>query len=381
MKKLFTILFFIAATLSAQAQAQTDYPHLDRILFVQSYDSPNASVLVDSAWDNFAFPTIDFQDQASTTKGSSIYRRLITDREQFIGDHCLMVAKKLYFNDNDNLQNITMVHYYLQNYNGISQKSGSPPEIEIDYSTQWIESNYKSGGDSMVMYEAHGVLCHELTHAYQFEPQGAGDYQQGTEFYAFIEGLADAIRYECGYVPLSNRQIGGNWLDGYQTTGFFLDWLTTKDTNFVRKFNRSATSINPWSWDKAIKSILGKQYTTQGFWNEYQNYLAHPNSIALNNPDNIVPKEHMLLQNYPNPFNPTTAIRYQLSAVSRVKLDVFDVLGREVAVLVDDTKEAGFYSATFHASQLASGTYFARITVQPLDGKPFAQVRKMLLTK
>ena len=80
--------------------------------------------------------------------------------------------------------------------------------------------------------------------------------------------------------------------------------------------------------------------------------------------------------NYPNPFNPTTAISYQLSTVSDVKLAVYDILGREVAVLVNERKGPGKYDVLFDASGLGSGVYFSRI----LAGSHSA-VMKMLLVR
>ena len=87
------------------------------------------------------------------------------------------------------------------------------------------------------------------------------------------------------------------------------------------------------------------------------------------------------LESYPNPFNPMTVLSYQLSAVSNVKLCIFDMLGREIAVLQDEMKEAGKYSATFNASKLASGIYFSRLTVKPNEGKPIVLTKKMMLMK
>jgi hypothetical protein len=110
------------------------------------------------------------------------------------------------------------------------------------------------------------------------------------------------------------------------------------------------------------------------------NTLKKEEDINLAN--QLAPTEIGMMKNYPNPFNPTTVISYQLSAVSNVKLTVYDMLGREVAKLVDGVKEAGYYTATFNASNLASGIYFARFTASPFNGdKPFVQTIKMLLTK
>jgi hypothetical protein len=94
-----------------------------------------------------------------------------------------------------------------------------------------------------------------------------------------------------------------------------------------------------------------------------------------------VPSVFQLLQNYPNPFNPTTVISYELPVISHVSLKVYDVLGREVAALVDDTKKAGYYNATFDASHLSSSIYFSRLVAQSIDGKSFVKTIKLLMTK
>jgi len=89
-----------------------------------------------------------------------------------------------------------------------------------------------------------------------------------------------------------------------------------------------------------------------------------------------IPDRFDLEQNYPNPFNPSTAISYQLAANSRVSLKVFDLLGREVAVLVNEDQLAGTYRAMWDAARLPSGVYFYRLTAGE-----YVQTRKMLLTR
>jgi len=89
-----------------------------------------------------------------------------------------------------------------------------------------------------------------------------------------------------------------------------------------------------------------------------------------------VPKTFALEQNYPNPFNPSTAISYQLPVASNVSLKVFDMLGKEVATLVNARQEAGAYTVNFNANNLSSGVYFYR-----LQAGNFVQTRKMMLVK
>jgi hypothetical protein len=88
-------------------------------------------------------------------------------------------------------------------------------------------------------------------------------------------------------------------------------------------------------------------------------------TLSAVNENNTPAAGYRLSQNYPNPFNPSTVIRYQLPVVSEVRLQIFDVLGREVAALVKEHQEAGYHQAVFRAEGLASGVYFSRLTVLP----------------
>jgi len=92
--------------------------------------------------------------------------------------------------------------------------------------------------------------------------------------------------------------------------------------------------------------------------------------------ETTLPAGCLLSQNYPNPFNPVTTIEYQLPRTGRVSLVVYDLLGREVATLVDGTEEQGFKSVTFDASSLASGIYLYR-----LRAGDYSQTRTMAVVK
>ncbi|MBT8391613.1 MAG: T9SS type A sorting domain-containing protein, partial [Ignavibacteriaceae bacterium] len=91
---------------------------------------------------------------------------------------------------------------------------------------------------------------------------------------------------------------------------------------------------------------------------------------------NVIVNKYLLEQNYPNPFNPSTIISYQIPEDSFVSLTVFDVLGNEVASLVNENKQSGSYEVMFNASTLPSGVYF-----YTLAAGEFVGTKKMLLIK
>ena len=86
-----------------------------------------------------------------------------------------------------------------------------------------------------------------------------------------------------------------------------------------------------------------------------------PEATAVETGNPFVPAEFTLLQNYPNPFNPTTTISYGINRKGMVELKVYDLLGHEVATLVNEEKGAGHYQVTFDASNLTSGIYYYRL--------------------
>ena len=83
-----------------------------------------------------------------------------------------------------------------------------------------------------------------------------------------------------------------------------------------------------------------------------------------------------LKQNYPNPFNPKTEISYEVPAAKSVKLTVYNILGKEMAELVNERQSPGKYKVSFDASDLTSGVYFYK-----LSSDNFTEIKKMILIK
>jgi hypothetical protein len=92
--------------------------------------------------------------------------------------------------------------------------------------------------------------------------------------------------------------------------------------------------------------------------------------------DNTVPNNFKLAQNYPNPFNPSTTVKFSIPQTTKVLLKVYDMLGREVATLIDSEKAAGNYEVNFDASKYASGVY-----VYTLSAGNYQSTKKMMLMK
>jgi hypothetical protein len=114
-------------------------------------------------------------------------------------------------------------------------------------------------------------------------------------------------------------------------------------------------------------------------------YQIRAEGIVLNITDKteINPEEFVLEQNYPNPFNPSTKIKYQIPASLNpsqggtfVQLIVYDILGREVTVLVNEEKQPGIYESVFDGSNLPSGIYLYRLTAGE-----YSETKKLVLLK
>jgi hypothetical protein len=104
-------------------------------------------------------------------------------------------------------------------------------------------------------------------------------------------------------------------------------------------------------------------------------------AVATSVGESSVPTGFRLEQNYPNPFNPSTAIGYQLSEVGHVSLKVFNILGAEVATLVEGEKVAGQYTVNWNASNLPSGVYLYELLISSEKGESYRESKRAILLK
>ncbi len=107
-----------------------------------------------------------------------------------------------------------------------------------------------------------------------------------------------------------------------------------------------------------------------------KNFFENNLTVSVQNVSLEVPSVYNLAQNYPNPFNPSTTISYSIPEAGNVKLSVFDMMGREVMILVNEFRQAGIYEAILNAERFASGTYFYR-----LETGNYISAKKMVYLK
>ena len=159
---------------------------------------------------------------------------------------------------------------------------------------------------------------------------------------------------------------------------------------------------NPTAWPRFNATYTNQQYLTgsieglplgdlnwfpaaKATWAQNQtsimSHILSENTTQMNltgikNENNNIPASFSLSQNYPNPFNPTTIIKYSIPKSGIVTLRIFNMLGQEVATLVNQEQQSGNYSVNFNADKLASGVYMYRI-----QSGDFSLTKKMTLLK
>jgi len=206
-------------------------------------------------------------------------------------------------------------------------------------------------------------------------------YNGGTSFSDFgVGGNIDnllPVELESFTSVLNGNNITLNWSTSSEenNSGFDIErkagdsqWIKIGDaqghgnSNVTNAYSYSDRNLNSEKYNYRLKQI--------DFNGNYK-YYELANEVVIG-----TPKKFTLLQNYPNPFNPSTTINFELPISNFVSLKVYDMMGKEVASLVNENKAAGFYSVKFDASKLSSGIYFYKI-----QAGDFSATKKLMLVK
>jgi len=147
------------------------------------------------------------------------------------------------------------------------------------------------------------------------------------------------------------------------------------EVGFVPGFG---TTSEPKSYSFTDQNLRSGQYTYRLKQIDFDGTFTYSDEVAV---EVIAPASFSLDQNYPNPFNPSTMITFSLAVDSKVSLKVFDVLGQEVASLIDQDLSQGVHNYDFNAAGINSGVYFYKIEATGVNGSEFTDVKKMILVK
>ena len=180
---------------------------------------------------------------------------------------------------------------------------------------------------------------------------------------------------------LNRRDVKLNWSTSSETNNSGFD-VERKSANGswtkITNIHGSGTTTSTKNYEYTDKNLTSGKYEYRLKQIDFNGSFSYFN---LNSEVNVgLPTKFELSQNYPNPFNPSTKINYDLPVDGRVSIRLYDISGREVAMLVNEVKTAGYYTLSFNASNLASGMYFYRINAEG-NGKNFVDTKKMMLIK
>ncbi len=170
--------------------------------------------------------------------------------------------------------------------------------------------------------------------------------------------------------------------------GVQLNWATASETNNARfevesqfeggEFETlgfvagAGTTLDPQQYNYTLEGLAAGRYGFRLKQVDFDGTFEYSDVVYIA----LMPEQYALQQNYPNPFNPQTNIAFQLPVARKVTLEVFDLLGRSVSVLVDGFLEAGDHAVTFNAADLPNGTYMYRLTAGE-----FVEMRSMVFLK
>jgi carboxypeptidase T len=230
-------------------------------------------------------------------------------------------------------------------------------------------------------WTVHTDYYHTPTHSFAYAP-----YQASANYSLTLAQSINVVSYPVTYLTFWNRfdlengwdfghvEVSSNngsvWQEVTSYTGTNTTW--TQQSFDITSYANYATQL-------LIRFRLSSDNNTQntGWWVDdikLTNYCLATLGVSGNN--NQIPKSFALLQNYPNPFNPSTSIKFQLPKSEFVTITIFDMLGRKVASLVNEQKEAGYYDIKFDGTNYASGMYFYK-----MEAGNFTDTKKMILIK
>ncbi|MDP2037534.1 MAG: T9SS type A sorting domain-containing protein [Ignavibacteria bacterium] len=324
--------------------------------------------------------------------------------------------QELLFDENNNL---LLNSFYEKNLGFYIEKPSTLIKLSLEGSILWTKK-FEGDGIKILVNKYNDIYCVSSNHMYKYNSSGTELWNKTLNIVAIYtnwcldkDGQVALVGFdqpnneqyfyklsENGNIdwrkPISNQK--GLKIEFFLSNNDFYATQYKGEFNYKQytllKYNSNAELI--WSYkidtliygnNKIDKVFLGKNglyitgasYGKEKYYNGYFIIALSDSSLVdkINEGETIL-SLFSLSQNYPNPFNPETTISYKIPAASKVSLIVYDVLGREVAILVNEYKQPGSYNSQFSIrnSQLPTGVYFYR-----LQSGSYSETKKMILLR
>ena len=179
---------------------------------------------------------------------------------------------------------------------------------------------------------------------------------------------------------VKERNVDLNWTTATETNnqGFEIERNSGNEFEKVGYIPGFGTTSEHHSYSFTDADLSSGIYTYRLKQLDFDGTFSYSETVEV---EVVIPNVYSLSQNYPNPFNPSTKITFSLAVDSKVSLKIFDVIGQEIASIVNQDLSAGVHSYNFNATGFNSGVYFYRIEATGISGAKFVDVKKMILVK
>jgi hypothetical protein len=265
---------------------------------------------------------------------------------------------------------------------------------ETEYNNGEVIDDFETAGNWQTPQNSGSTEIDETTNFEISSSKKLNGSFAGKMNYSFNgnEGYYKISRVNSVAVGSNSESMFGIWIYGELSGNILEFWFKDSENNL---FSKEIDTLNFTGWKMkdvklsdistgnlafegiGIKQIKSASTSGTIYIDDAQYDFATPVENEVNN----IPTKYSLEQNYPNPFNPSTVIKYSIPTdvrgeMQEVRLTVYDILGNEVATLVNENQKAGNYQVTFNAKNLSSGIYFYR-----LQSGNFVESKKMMLIK
>ena len=262
----------------------------------------------------------------------------------------------------------------------------------LQHDSYWIESGLPGEGNILIFNNGRGRPGGNYSSVDEIIPpvDQNGKYNistgepYGPENLVWTYVASNQGEFFASHVSGSQRQPNGNTLICNGPTGNFFE--VTNEGELVWLYVNPVISTGPVYYEDPIQGAQNWVFRAYRYSPDYSGFDGrdltpgepielYPTSVEQSESD-FIPGQFALLQNHPNPFNPSTSIQYTISSRQTVTVKVYDMLGNEIATLVNEEKVAGLHEVEWNANEFPSGVYFYQLKT---DG--FTKTKKMMLVK